>query len=249
MRLYPAIDIRGGRAVRLLRGDYRQETGYDDDPLDAARRWVESGAVALHVVDLDGARSGAPANLPIVARIVAALEAAVQFGGGLRDEAAVEAALASGVERVVLGTRAQRDPAFIGALVEAHGADRVVVAVDGHGGKVAVEGWERATGTPVSALVGELAALGVTRFVYTPIEVDGTLSGPGVEGLASVAAACADGAAELIYSGGVGSLEDLRTLAELKLPALAGVIVGRALYERRFTVAEAITTLEREGAG
>lgn len=246
--LYPAIDIRGGRAVRLLQGDYARETAYDADPLDAARRWAEEGAEVLHVVDLDGARAGAPRSLAAIARIAAQVQVPVQAGGGLRDAESVSAILEAGAARAVLGTRAQRDPAFVGELVAAHGSERIVASVDGRGGKVAIEGWEQETETPVPELVTELAGLGVRRFVYTPVEVDGTLEGPGLDGLAAVAGACAAGEAELIYSGGVGTLHDLESLAALPLGAIAGVIVGRALYEQRFTVAEALRSLQA-GAG
>ena len=246
--LYPAIDIRGGRAVRLLRGDYARETAYDADPLDAARRWQEGGAEALHVVDLDGARAGRPENLEVVGRIAAGAVVPVQVGGGLRDADAVAAVLAAGASRAVLGTRAERDPAFVGELVERHGPERIVASVDGRGGRVAIEGWEQPTETAVPELIAELAALGVERFVYTPVEVDGTLAGPGLDGLAAVAEACAAGEAELIYSGGVGSLHDLESLAALPMPAIGGVIVGRALYEQRFTVAEGVEALRTGGA-
>ncbi|MGB6425406.1 MAG: 1-(5-phosphoribosyl)-5-[(5-phosphoribosylamino)methylideneamino]imidazole-4-carboxamide isomerase [Solirubrobacterales bacterium] len=243
MTLYPAIDIRGGQAVRLLRGDYDRETPYDADPLNAARRWHRGGAEVLHVVDLDGARAGRPQNLELIGRIAAAVPIPVQTGGGLRDAAAVAAVLESGAARAVLGTRAQREPAFVGELVAEHGAERIVAAVDARAGRVAVEGWEQATDTPVPELVTELTALGARRFIYTPVEVDGTLAGPGLDGLADVAAACEAAGAELIYSGGVGSLHDLRSLAALPLPSIGGVIVGRALYEQRFSVAEAIAAL------
>ena len=196
LTLYPAIDIRGGGAVRLLQGDYDRETAYDSDPLDAALRWVEGGAEILHVVDLDGARSGAPVNLDAIARIAAGCGAPIQVGGGIRDAEAVEAVLAAGAERAVLGTRAQRDPDFVGDLVATHGPQRIVAAVDARGGSVAVEGWEQSTGTAVPELIGRLAGLGVARFVYTPVEVDGTLEGPGLDGLDAVAAACEGGAAE-----------------------------------------------------
>jgi phosphoribosylformimino-5-aminoimidazole carboxamide ribotide isomerase len=166
-------------------------------------------------------------------------------GGGLRDAEAVEAVLAAGAARVVLGTRAQQDPSFIGELVAAHGGERIVASVDGRAGRVAVEGWTRETATPVIELIARLAASGVARFVYTPVEVDGTLAGPGLGDLDAVAAACAAGDAELVYSGGVGSLGDLESLVARGLGALGGVIVGRALYERRFTVGEAIAALER----
>jgi len=243
LTLYPAIDIRGGGAVRLTQGDYDRETAYDADPADAARRWAEGGASALHVVDLDGARSGSPQNLEVIARIADTIDIELQAGGGLRDEAAVEAVLAAGATRAVLGTRAQRDPAFVGRLAERHGGDRIVASVDGRAGNVAIEGWEQPTETPVPDLVTTLGELGVQRFVYTPVEVDGTLQGPGLEGLEEIVAACGATGGELIYSGGVGSLDDLRALARLPLPAIGGVIVGRALYEKRFSVAEALGAL------
>ncbi|MEZ5073617.1 MAG: 1-(5-phosphoribosyl)-5-[(5-phosphoribosylamino)methylideneamino] imidazole-4-carboxamide isomerase [Solirubrobacterales bacterium] len=240
--LYPAIDIRAGRAVRLLRGDYDHETGYDADPTDAARRWADGGAEILHVVDLDGARSGTPVNLAVVERIAAAVDLPVQLGGGLRDREAVEAAFAAGVERAVIGTAAQRDPALAGALAGAHG-DRIVASVDARAGHVAVAGWEEATATSVEDAIAALAGRGIRRFVFTPVEVDGTLEGPGLDRLGPILAASAAAGAELIYSGGVGSLDDLVRLRAAATPSLGGVIVGRALYERRFTVAEAIAVL------
>jgi phosphoribosylformimino-5-aminoimidazole carboxamide ribotide isomerase len=235
--LYPAIDIREGRAVRLVRGDYDQEIAYDADPLDAARRWAGQGARALHVVDLDGARAGGPQNLAHVERIARELGVAIQLGGGLRDADAVEAALAAGADRVVLGTAAVADPDLVDEMVKRHG-ERVVVSVDARSGDVAAEGWERDTGVGVEDLLRELATQGVGRFVYTPIEVDGTMTGPLTDRLRSAAVVASECGTELLYSGGVGSLDDLRGLAELRLPSLAGVIVGRALYEGRFTVAE-----------
>ena len=244
MILYPAIDIRGGRTVRLLRGDYERETAYDADPLDAARRWVKQGARALHVVDLDGARSGRPENLAHVERIASSLDVLIQVGGGLRDAKAAEGALEAGARRVVLGTAALADPDLVDELVERHG-DRVVVSVDARAGEVAAEGWEREVGVGVEDLLGELAAHGVSRFVYTPIEVDGTMAGPSLDRLRSAAAVAAECGTELIYSGGVGSLEDLGELAGLGAASLTGVIVGRALYEGRFTVAEGQAALDR----
>jgi phosphoribosylformimino-5-aminoimidazole carboxamide ribotide isomerase len=241
--LYPAIDIRRGHAVRLVQGDYDRETVFDADPLDAARRWVEQGAQWLHVVDLDGARAGVPANLEQVARICAETGVPVQCGGGLRDGRAVGAVLAAGAQRALLGTAALRDPALVGDLAGEHG-DRIVAAADARMGNVAVEGWEHETATSVEELVRDLGGRGVRRFVYTPVEVDGTLAGPNLEGLRAAAKAADDVGAELLYSGGVGSLDHLRQLAALDLPALAGVVVGRALYEARFTVAEGQAALE-----
>jgi phosphoribosylformimino-5-aminoimidazole carboxamide ribotide isomerase len=234
--LYPAIDIRSGHVVRLTQGDYGREISHDDDPLDAARRWTAQAARFLHVVDLDGALSGRPENLETVSHIVA-LGASVQLGGGLRDEAAVEAALDAGVERVVLGTAAVRDPELVAELVDAHG-DRVVVAIDTRRGRVAVAGWLEQSDAAPAELLSAMAARGVARFLYTPIEADGTLDGPALGELPEIAAAAAGEGAHLIYSGGVSSLDDLRRLAGLGLDSVDGVIVGRALYEGRFTVAE-----------
>ncbi len=240
MILYPAIDIRDGRAVRLIQGDYEQETAYDDDPVVAARRWVDGGARWLHVVDLDGARAGEPVNLEHVRRIVAAVPVPVQLGGGLRDSKKVEEAISSGAERIVLGTAAVRDPDLAAAIADAHG-DRVVVSVDSRSGKVAAEGWTEASDLDTSEVIAALADRGVRRFVYTPVDVDGLMEGPDLDSLREAAKAT-DG--ELIYSGGVGSLDDLRALADLGIDNLGGVIVGRALYEQRFTVAEARAILE-----
>jgi len=238
--LYPAIDIRDGRAVRLIQGDYDRETAYDDDPVVAARRWADGGARWLHVVDLDGARAGEPMNLDHVRRIVAAVGIPVQLGGGLRDSKKVEEAISSGAERVVLGTAAVRDPEMAAAIASAHG-DRVVASVDARSGKVAAEGWTESSDLGTAEVVAALSERGIRRFVYTPVDVDGLMEGPDLDSLREVAKAT-DG--ELIYSGGVGELGDLRSLAELGLDNLGGVIVGRALYEHRFTVAEAQAALD-----
>jgi phosphoribosylformimino-5-aminoimidazole carboxamide ribotide isomerase len=243
--LYPAVDIRDGHAVRLTQGDYDRETEYDADPVAAANRWEQGGALWLHVVDLDGALEGKPRNLDHVRRIAAAVGIPIQLGGGLRDFGLVEQAISTGVERVVLGTAAVDDPDFVSALAEAHG-DRVVVSVDARAGRVSRQGWTEGTETTPTELIGGICERGVSRFVYTPVEADGLMEGPVLDDLAAVAGAAADGGAELSYSGGVGSLDDLKRLAGLGLPALTGVIVGRALYEGRFTIAEASSALAGE---
>lgn len=243
MILYPAIDIRGGKAVRLAQGDYARETVYDADPLDAAARWVAEGAEFLHVVDLDGARDGRPVNLEHVRRIAAEAGVPVQCGGGLRNEDDVGAVLEAGAARAVVGTVALRDPDLVGRLVERH-SNALVVGVDARQGRVAVAGWLEETDAAPADLVAAMADRGVGRFVYTPVEADGLLQGPVTDDLRGVAAAAGGG--EVIYSGGVGSLDDLRRLASLDVPSLAGVIVGRALYERRFTVAEGSRLLTGE---
>jgi len=237
--LYPAIDIRGGRAVRLLQGDYERETAYDADPVDAAMRWAGEGAQFLHVVDLDGARAGKPQNLDVVKRIAAAAPCPIQVGGGLRDAAALGAALDAGAERAVIGTAALRDPGFLGAAIDAHG-ERIVASVDARKGRVALDGWTEEGGEGVVEAVRALSDRGVERFLCTAIEVDGTMEGPALGELGAIAASTK---AKVIASGGVGRIADLEALAREAAPNVEGVVVGRALYEQRFSVAEAIAAL------
>jgi phosphoribosylformimino-5-aminoimidazole carboxamide ribotide isomerase len=237
--LYPAIDIRGGRAVRLLQGDYERETAYDADPVDAAKRWAGEGAEFLHVVDLDGAKAGAPQNLEAVRRIAAAVDCPIQVGGGLRDAESLASVLEGGAERVVIGTAALRDPAFLAEALEVHG-ERVVVSVDARDGKVALAGWTEAGEEEVVEAVAELSSRGVARFLCTEIEVDGTMEGPALDELNRIAAATR---AQVIASGGVGDLSHLEALTREAAPNIEGAIVGRALYERRFTVAQGIAAL------
>jgi phosphoribosylformimino-5-aminoimidazole carboxamide ribotide isomerase len=239
--LYPAIDIRGGKAVRLLQGDYARETTYDADPVDAAKRWADEGAEFLHVVDLDGAKAGEPRNLESVRRIASTVECPIQVGGGLRDADSVAAVLDAGAQRVVIGTAALRDPEFLDAALAAHG-EAVVVSVDARDGKVALAGWVETSDVDVATAVAELGERGVARFLCTAIEVDGTMEGPALGELSRIAAATD---ARVIASGGVGDLSHLEALAKLDAPNIEGAIVGRALYEHRFTVSEAIEALGR----
>ena len=239
MILYPAIDIRGGKAVRLLQGDYARETTYDADPVDAAVRWANEGAEYLHVVDLDGAKAGEPQNLDAVQRIAAAVECPIQVGGGLRNADAVQAILNAGAERAVIGTAALRDPDFLDAMLAAHG-DRIIVSVDAREGRVALEGWTQAGGEGVVEAVVALSEKGVARFLCTSIEVDGTMEGPDIKQLNQIAAATES---HVIASGGVGELTHLKSLAHSTPANVEGAIVGRALYEQKFTVSEAIETL------
>jgi phosphoribosylformimino-5-aminoimidazole carboxamide ribotide isomerase len=229
--LFPAVDILDGEAVRLVQGEFDARTVYARDPAQAARTWLDAGARALHVVDLDGARAGGPRNLNAVRRIAAGADVPVQLGGGLRSAEHVAAALGAGVDRVVVGTAAYRDPDMLDAVLSAHG-ERVAVAVDVRGGRVSAAGWTEDTGMQPRAAMAELAARGVQTFVYTNVDRDGMLDGPDMEEARRVADAASG---SLVWSGGVGELVHLRALAGL---GLEGVIVGKALYEGRFTVAE-----------
>jgi phosphoribosylformimino-5-aminoimidazole carboxamide ribotide isomerase len=245
VRLYPAIDILGGNAVRLVRGDFDAKKVYDEDPLSAARGWVDAGAEYLHVVDLDGAKRGEPVNLGQLRRLAAESGVPVQYGGGLRSAKAATDALAAGAARVILGTVAFTDPDVLSETLDAHGPERVLVGVDVRGGFVATHGWVENTRTPAHAAFAELRARGVRNFVFTNIDHDGMLDGANREEVASVARAAGEG--RVIFSGGIGRREDLEALAglreQLALEQLDGVIVGTALYERRFTVAEAKAAL------
>ena len=240
MILIPAIDIRDGKAVRLAMGQFDSETVYDADPVDAARRWVADGARALHVVDLDGARGGAPVNLEHVRRIVTAVDVPVQVGGGLRRIETVREAIEAGVTRVVLGTAAYRDVDFLDAALAEFGS-RVIVSVDARNGRLAASGWTEQTEMAVEPVIERLGDRGVRRFVYSSIERDGMMSGPDIEGARSVAQAVRG---TFVYSGGVSTVQDLVALSGLRQVNLGGVIVGKALYERRFTVAEAQAALD-----
>jgi phosphoribosylformimino-5-aminoimidazole carboxamide ribotide isomerase len=240
MILLPAVDIRDGKAVRLRQGHFEDETVYADDPLEAARSFVEAGARFLHVVDLDGAREGEPVNLHHVERIAHELEVPLELGGGLRSIASIRRALKAGAVRVVLGTAAFTDPDLLDEALTAFTA-RVLVGVDVRGGMVSVSGWTRETQMRGEDAIRFMQQRGVTRFAYTNVDRDGMLEGPDLEEVRRVGEAVRG---RFLYSGGIGSLADLEALRDLRLVNLAGVISGKALYERRFGVAEGQAVLE-----
>ncbi|MBI2684642.1 MAG: 1-(5-phosphoribosyl)-5-[(5-phosphoribosylamino)methylideneamino]imidazole-4-carboxamide isomerase [Actinobacteria bacterium] len=240
MTLYPAIDIQDGRVVRLLQGDFDQATVFGDDPVAQAGAFADAGAQALHVVDLDGAREGRPAHSSVIAAIAASFPGLVQLGGGLRTRAAIETALATGADRLVVGTAVIDDEDLLRWAVGRLG-DRLVVALDARDGKVATHGWTQTSDVDVVSVAERLMHTGVRHLLYTDIARDGMLGGPNYHALERLAAAAP--ALTLIASGGVSSLDDLRRVERLGLPNLRGVIVGRALYEGHFDVTSALETL------
>jgi phosphoribosylformimino-5-aminoimidazole carboxamide ribotide isomerase len=235
MILYPAVDILDGQAVRLVKGDFDRKTVYRDSPLEAARAWVEEGARFLHVVDLDGARTGTPQNLEHVEAITSEVSVPVQLGGGLRTLPAVRDALRAGVERVILGTAAYTDVDFLDDVLGAF-RERVIVSVDTRHGNVSTSGWQTTTQMPAESVIERLQNRGVRSFVYTNVDRDGMLEGPDLDNVRRIAGVVRG---RFLYSGGIGSLADLEALQALRQVNLGGVIVGKALYEGRFTVREA----------
>jgi len=238
--LYPAIDLQGGQAVRLRQGDFAQTTVFSDDPVDQAKRFADEGAESLHVVDLDGARAGEPVHAALVASIAAAFPGTVHLGGGLRSRAAIETALATGVDRVVVGTAVVDDADLLGWAIDRLG-DGLVVALDARQGKVATHGWTQITDRDAVQVAMSLVSMGVRRLAYTDIGRDGTLGGPNIAAMKRLSEAAPP--LRLIASGGISSLDDLARLRDLGVANMDGIIVGRALYEGRFSVAEALDVL------
>lgn len=247
MQLYPAIDLRDGHCVRLRQGDFDRETVYGDDPVAVARGFADAGAEWIHVVDLDAARTGEAHNLDLIAAVCAAVDVPVQSGGGVRDVAKAEALFAGGVRRVVIGTAALEQPELVTEVADAHPGG-VAVGLDARAEtdaagqtvwRVATRGWETDSGRDLMDVVGDFEQRGVAAVVVTEIGRDGTMEGPDREGLQRVLAATS---LDVIASGGVGSLEDIAMLARLDVGGrrLAGAIMGRALYEGAFTLAEAL---------
>jgi phosphoribosylformimino-5-aminoimidazole carboxamide ribotide isomerase len=241
MEVIPSIDLRAGRCVRLYQGDYQRETVYSEDPVSVALRWEQEGAPRLHLVDLDGAVQGKPANLETIVRIIQRLAIPVQVGGGIRDEATAESLLAAGADRVVIGTAAVQEPSLVEGLCRKHGSGSVVVAVDARDGRVAIKGWTE--GSPLSALelATRMAGLGVRRLLYTDISRDGTMTEPN---FAANEELVRDTGMAVLASGGVTALEHIRRLAGT---GVEGAILGRALYVDAISLPEALA-VAREAA-
>ncbi len=235
--IVPAVDLKSGRCVRLLQGRADAETVFSDDPVAMARRWQASRARRLHVVDLDGAFAGRPAQTELVRAMIAAVTIPVQVGGGLRELAHVEAVLEAGARWAIVGTRAALDPAFLGEVCGRFD-EQVIVGIDASDGRVAVDGWTRVLELDAIALARDAAAAGAAGIIYTDIARDGTQSGPNLWSTEAVAKAAGT---PVFASGGVGSLDDIRQLATV--PELAGVIVGRALYSGAVDLATALAAV------
>ncbi|MFM7675613.1 MAG: 1-(5-phosphoribosyl)-5-[(5-phosphoribosylamino)methylideneamino]imidazole-4-carboxamide isomerase [Synechococcus sp.] len=236
MQIIPAIDLLEGNCVRLHQGDYGQVTRFSDDPVAQALEWQRQGAQRLHLVDLDGARSGEPVNDAAVRAITAALSIPVQLGGGVRSLERAEELLACGLDRVILGTVAIEQPELVRQLAERH-PGRIVVGIDARGGKVATRGWIEESTVEATALAESFAASGIAAIISTDIATDGTLAGPNLEALRAMASASP---VPVIASGGIGTLEHILSLLPLQELGVEGVIVGRALYDGRVSLAEAL---------
>ena len=241
MIIYPAVDIRLGRCVRLEQGDFNRSVQVAESPLSAARSWEQKGAQWLHVVDLDGARSGYPCNLARVAEMAEGIQTPIQLGGGIRTEQHIEEALAVGVARVILGTRAVQDPVWIARMVQRY-PGQILVGVDAREGKAAVRGWYEDTEEDALTLALRMQDAGVEEIIYTDIRRDGMLNGPDLKGLTALL----DAGVSVIASGGVSSREDLCQLSRLKEQGLSGVIIGKALYSGHLSLVEARDVLTGE---
>lgn len=236
MEVIPAIDLLGGNCVRLYQGDYDQSQVFGEDPVAVAKQWEEQGATRLHLVDLDGAKSGEPVNLPVIEKVAAALKIPVQVGGGLRDRDRVAQLLSLGVQRAILGTVAVEQPELVGDLCQEF-PGQIVVGIDARNGKVATKGWLETSEVEATELAGRMAKLGAAAIIYTDIHRDGTLQGPNMAALRELAEGID---IPVIASGGVSSVQDLVNLLKLEPIGVTGAIVGRAIYTGDVDLAAAI---------
>ncbi|TWT00091.1 1-(5-phosphoribosyl)-5-[(5-phosphoribosylamino)methylideneamino]imidazole-4-carboxamide isomerase [Planomicrobium sp. CPCC 101079] len=237
-QIYPAIDLRGGKCVRLFQGDYAQETVYGDSPYDMAKNFADAGAEWIHMVDLDGAKDGVRINDGAVIQ-AATLPVNVQVGGGIRTREDIEHYLTNGVSRVIIGSLAIREPELVVSFIEEFGPEKIVIGIDAKNGMAATEGWIETSGQSAKDVANFFASKGAKHFIYTDIATDGTLAGPNIEANKSLADS---EQAEIIVSGGIGSLEDVRNVKKASEESnIAGVIIGKALYENRFTLEEALS--------
>ncbi|MDR7814038.1 1-(5-phosphoribosyl)-5-[(5-phosphoribosylamino)methylideneamino]imidazole-4-carboxamide isomerase [Lacrimispora sp.] len=239
MQLYPAIDLKDGQCVRLKQGEFKEITVYSQKPEEVAALWQSQGATFLHLVDLDGALAGRSVNEKVIKKIADTVSMPIEIGGGIRSEEAIESMLSLGVARVIIGTKAVENPEFIRDMVKKFGQDRIVAGVDAKDGMVAVEGWEKISGITASELCNRMREYGVRHIVYTDISRDGMLTGPNVEYTKKLTE---ETGMDIIASGGMSSMEDLR---QLYRAGVRGAIIGKALYEKRIDLKEAIEAFEK----
>ncbi|UCZ52641.1 1-(5-phosphoribosyl)-5-[(5-phosphoribosylamino)methylideneamino]imidazole-4-carboxamide isomerase [Bacillus shivajii] len=235
--IYPAIDIRGGKCVRLLQGDYNQETVYGDSPFDMAKSFYEQGTSWVHMVDLDGAKEGKPVNDDVVRQAAAQLGANIQIGGGIRTAECVAAYLDNGVSRVILGSSAISDPSFVKSMLKQYGGEKIAIGIDARDGYVATHGWLQTSEVKAEELGEELASYGAKTFIMTDISRDGMMSGPNVEAIANLGRVTGK---QVIASGGVSSLEDVKTLKKFENDGISGAIIGKAIYTGKVSLKDAI---------
>ncbi len=241
MDIIPAIDLKSGKCVRLLQGKDDATTEYSNDPVAVAKEWVKQGATRLHLVNLDGAFGRASDNLAIVRKISGDVDAAIQFGGGLRSWQDIEQAFEAGVKKVVMGTAALEDSSLLNKVMEKYGSASVIVALDANNGKVATHGWQSVTTTNILDAAALMRDAGVREILYTDIQRDGMMNGPDYDGLKQLASL----GVNVIASGGISSLADVLRLLDLRCPGITGVIIGKALYERRILLPELFDEVRR----
>jgi len=228
MFIYPAIDIRGGKCVRLIQGDYSQETVYLDDPVEAAQQWQKQGAKWIHVIDLDGAKTGHPANFNVIKNIRDAININIQVGGGIRSAEIAQKYLKEDINRIIFGSAAVKDLSLIKGIIEEYGADKVAVGVDTRQNEVAIHGWTKTSDMTVEEMLEQLNKISVKTIIFTDISKDGMMKGPNIDGIEKV---LDFGCFSVIASGGISSMEDLQKLAKYENKGLDGAIIGKALYQ------------------
>ncbi|HHV17823.1 MAG TPA: 1-(5-phosphoribosyl)-5-[(5-phosphoribosylamino)methylideneamino]imidazole-4-carboxamide isomerase [Thermoanaerobacterales bacterium] len=227
MIIYPAIDIRGGKCVRLIQGDFSRETVFLEDPTAAAKKWQNQGAKWIHVVDLDGAKSGIPGNVNVIKKIRETVDVNIQVGGGIRDISTVENYITSGIDRIIFGSSAVKDITLIKHTIEKYGTEKVAVGVDTRENQVAIHGWTKTSGVIIEEMLNQLKTIGVKTVIYTDISKDGMMKGPNISGIEKVLNF--DGFS-VIASGGISSMADLEQLVQYEVKGLDGAIIGKALY-------------------
>lgn len=241
--LYPAIDLRGGQCVRLVQGDFKQETVYSKYPVEVAKKWEKAGATWLHVVDLDAAKSGESKNLSVIEQLVTQTKLKVQVGGGVRDQKRLRNLLKLGVERIIIGSAAIEDQGFVTEALHTYG-EKIVIGLDAKNGKIATHGWVQVSERTTEELAKQMMLLGAKTFIYTDISRDGMMQGVNLEGVRKLA--CTTGA-NVIASGGVSSMEDIEKLLTYAEEGITGAIIGKALYTDNINLAEAIQLMQKEG--